>query len=92
MQKTTIICDACGQQPEEDQHMMMSGVDLCIDCYEHAVESYLSSRKRPLRSDCDVCGGTGTVRVTDEAATAAQATCGENRTQYKTVKCKKCVF
>ncbi len=92
MQITTVVCDGCGQHPEEDQHMIMSGVDLCMDCYEHAVELYLSSRKRPLQSECKACDGIGSLQAIDEAATDAQATCGENRTQYKTVECDNCKF
>ena len=36
---------------------------------------------------CPICKGSGKKRVVDHAATVAQATCGENRTQYKTVAC-----
>lgn len=36
---------------------------------------------------CKECHGKGTKSVRDEKATNAMATCGENRTQYKTVQC-----
>lgn len=51
---------------------------------------------------CDVCiklvrqavcrrySGTGRVEISDEASTSDQATCGESRTQYKTVVCLEC--
>ena len=94
MQITTVVCDGCGQHPEEDQHMIMSGVDLCMDCYEHAVELYLSSRKRPLQSECKKCDGTGTVQRFDREATNAliETTCGEVQTRYKIMECDNCKF
>jgi hypothetical protein len=42
------------------------------------------------RAICKRCHGTGKVRKRDDEATSAQATCGENRTQYKMATCKDC--
>lgn len=39
---------------------------------------------------CKTCNGTGKKRICDDEATFAQASCGENRTQYKTVPCNNC--
>jgi len=39
---------------------------------------------------CRNCHGTGTVREVDHQASDAQATCGENRTVYRTIKCLGC--
>lgn len=49
----------------------------------------LKLRKRPVL--CEWCYGTGKIREVDYTETHAQATCGESRTQYKTVKCQRCV-
>lgn len=55
------------------------GYDLCDNCV-----------KVIRRVICRHCLGTGRIRVRDDEATDAQATCGESRTQYKTIICRYC--
>lgn len=42
------------------------------------------------RATCLKCEGSGRIRVRDDDASSAQATCGENRTEYKTIDCDCC--
>lgn len=89
MIKTTTICDACCNTIKE-AFIQVDGIDLCEKCCNHAVRRYLQGRV--LRSECTKCKGTGKIRIRDDEATFAQATCGENRTQYKMAKCEECTF
>lgn len=94
MTKTEVICDACCSViKKESVFMEIENLDLCGKCCSYAIQQYLQSRKKKeLQSTCSACLGTGKVQEVDEYASSAQASCGENRTQYRTVKCKKCEF
>lgn len=92
MIKTTIICDACCSTIKA-AFIQVDGIDLCKECCNDAVRRYLQTKKeKVLRSECTKCNGTGKVRIRDDEATNLQATCGENRTQYKMGKCEECTF
>lgn len=76
-------CDFCGCEID-DEHSNHNGsscgqYDLCDPCT-------LLAR----RGTCKKCKGRGRVQVVDEQATRAQASCGENRTQYKSIECNQC--
>lgn len=103
MKKTTLICDACCDimtnefMRIDDINIQGSGtrydVDLCSKCCRHAIRRYIKSRGiKLLRNSCSECASSGKVRVKDEEATSAQASCGENRIQYKLVECETCKF
>ena len=72
-------CDLCGIIIDKGFGVSFGVYDLCSECVE-AVR----------RAVCLKCKGTGKMRVRDDDATFAQATCGENRTEYKTVNCDRC--
>ena len=72
-------CNFCNRNINGDSGMSFHNYDLCIDCVIIA-----------RRMVCRECSGTGKVRVRDDEATDAQATCGENRTVYRTIECKSC--
>lgn len=72
-------CDLCSKVIPDNKGVSFGKHDLC--------DSYIEIVRRAI---CKKCGGTGKVREVDHAETNAQATCGENRTQYRTVACKKC--
>jgi len=93
MKKTTTICDVCCETIDtlNDPMIYVDDLDICHPCCESIIRKFIKSRKdKPLRSNCPKCKGTGKVRVKDEYATDSMATCGENRIQYKTVKCQEC--
>lgn len=93
MEQVRTLCDGCGTiLPDGSSVYTDAKVDLCGNCVKCAIQCYLTNRKRPLRLNCTKCKGKGTHRVVDEEASFAQATCGENRTQYKIEKCPQCVF
>ncbi len=93
MKKTNTICDGCGHIMSDNlSKYYLRNLDLCSACTNFAVTGYLKSRNKPLRTKCEQCGGKGVCRVKDKEATSDQATCGENRIQYKTVVCTECVF
>lgn len=79
-------CDLCksdiaGKCSDAPMDGVSFGVyDLCVECVQIV-----------RRAVCRDCGGTGKVRVRDDFATSTHASCGENRTQYKTEKCKRCL-
>jgi hypothetical protein len=68
-------------EPEKGIDFRIGGTiyDFCIDCL-NVID----------RTRCKNCEGTGKVREVDIEASNAQATCGENRTQYRTVACQEC--
>ena len=74
-------CNLCGYCIQNDDGASFGCYDLCIECV-HIVR----------RVTCRKCKGTGRVSEVDQEASAAQATCGENRTQYKTVDCLICYY
>lgn len=102
MREEQVVCDGCISTIEKpsrenrieyktrDDKGNRASVDLCGDCLKKAVDKYLSSRKRPLMSSCNC--DDGKIREYDRDASMAVATCGESRSQYKVVKCDKCVF
>lgn len=93
MRKTTTICDMCCDTMKST-FMQVDDIDLCSRCCKHVVYQYIelqSNAGKGLRSQCSECNGTGKISVRDNEATNAQASCGENRTQYKTVWCDKCI-
>ena len=92
MRKTDTICDACGKVLSNEPKYYLHDLDLCSACTDLAVTKYLQNRGRPLRTRCVKCRGKGVCRVKDKEATSAQATCGENRIQYKAEVCTECVF
>lgn len=76
-------CDLCEYNiPRESGVGFLLGrktFDLCKECV-----------KIVRVAICRECKGTEKVKVRDDEATTAQATCRENRTQYKTIKCENC--
>jgi hypothetical protein len=94
MRKETWICDGCCSiVAVKSGFTHVEGKDLCPSCCRYAIRRYLESRGvKPFKSSCPHCEGTGRLKVVDEEATDAQATCGENRTQYKSEDCRECRF
>lgn len=91
MQETIIICDACGKKITlEDIPPIDLDNDLCEFCIACLIRQVLKSKVIVLRKDCPICEGKGKLRVRDDDASEAQASCGENRTVYKTIECRKC--
>jgi len=74
-------CDLCRLQAEIPANTGVSfgRFDLCGPCTNLV-----------RRAVCLKCKGTGRMRVRDDEATFAQASCGENRTQYTTIMCDLC--
>lgn len=74
-------CDLypCKNDIGGDSGISFGSRDLCDQCVQIV-----------RRAICRDCNGTGKIRVRDDYATDAQASCGENRTQYKTEECKHC--
>jgi len=75
-------CDLCDLviDSDKDNGAVSFGVyDFCGIC-----------TKNIRRAVCLKCKGTGKIRIVDDDATDRQATCGENRTQYKTIECDRC--
>lgn len=94
MEKTTVICDACCDEMKS-VFVQVEFLQLCERCCKRALREVMESRDKAgkkWQSHCSQCDGTGKVRVKDEYASDAQASCGENRIQYKTVRCEKCKF
>ncbi len=86
MQETVITCDACGKKiPLEDILLINLENDLCEICTSLLIKKILKSAVIVLRKDCQECEGKGKLRVRDD-----DASCGENRTVYKTVECNRC--
>lgn len=73
-------CNFCHTDIEGKDGVSFGPYDLCVECV-----------KLTRRAICLKCHGTGKIRIVDNEATDAQGTCGENRTQYKTVNCGKCM-
>lgn len=91
MQENIITCDACGKKIElEDIVRIDSDYDICEICVGHLIRKVLRSAIVILRIDCEGCGGKGKIRIIDEEKIYAEASCGENRTQYKTIECNNC--
>jgi hypothetical protein len=88
--RTTVTCDCCGKTLDNDGDRLSfnTGRDLCVFCVGRLLKVALG--QVVLTADCKACKGTGKRSVRDDDATRAQACCGENRTQYKTVKCEEC--
>lgn len=74
------VCDLCKSEINLKDGVSFCLYDLCNACI-----------KLVRCAICRKCEGTKKVRVRDQAATDAQATCGENRTEYKTISCVDCV-
>lgn len=72
-------CDLCDKTIEGNTGVSFGCHDLCNKCI-----------KIVRCAVCKQCHGEGIVSAVDYEATHAQATCGENRTQYKTIACKHC--
>jgi len=75
----TRSCNFCRIKIDNNDGISIQNYDLCRLCTQLV-----------RRAICPKCEGTGKVRRVDHEATYAQATCGENRTQYRTVPCKAC--
>lgn len=91
METTVLTCDGCGCELKERLTFFSGDVDFCEDCIDTAMCHYLSSRDdRPLRSQCKCTDGR--IRVIDDEASDAVATCGENRPVHKMVDCEECLF
>ncbi len=73
-------CDLCNHTITKDTGVSFDVYDLCDKCV-----------KVVRRAICRECRGTGKTSEVDHERTNSMATCGENRTQYRTVLCKKCV-
>lgn len=77
----TYTCDFCEKDMVGGVSFRMPewDVDICNDCL-------------PLmrKAVCPQCKGSGKMKVVDLHATNSQASCGENRTQYKKIKCEFC--
>jgi len=86
MQETIITCDSCGKKLKEE--IRRFDYDLCERCVESLIKNILKTIT--LRIDCEGCKREGKLRVRDDEASDAQASCGENRTVYKTIECDKC--
>ncbi|KKN98976.1 hypothetical protein LCGC14_0142210 [marine sediment metagenome] len=74
-------CDICNEGiNSEDKGSVSFGIyDLCGNCVAMV-----------RMATCLKCNGTGKVRVRDNDASCAQATCGENRRVSKTIDCDRC--
>lgn len=72
-------CDLCSLVIKDTKGVSFGTYDLCERCSTNA--RYATCRK---------CCGTRKVSEVDREATNAQASCGENRTQYRTITCKNC--
>jgi len=72
-------CDISNESGASFKIVGIGDYDFCDECI-----------KIVRKAVCKKCHGEGTVREVDDEASCAQATCGENRTQYRTVKCKCC--
>lgn len=74
-------CDICGENiTSEDKGSVSFGVyDLCGNCVAQV-----------RQATCLRCHGTGKFQTYDKEASIAQASCGESRSQYKTVNCDRC--
>ena len=72
-------CDLCDYEISTGQGVSFGSYDLCGPCVTIV-----------RCAVCRKCHGKGAIRVRDDRATSAQATCGENRTQYKNIPCKDC--
>ena len=79
MKNTIYTCDLCERLIVESNGISFDKYDLCNDCIALV-----------RRAMCTFCLGTGKMQVRDNEATDAQATCGESRTQYKTISCSHC--
>lgn len=91
MQETVITCDACGKKIElEDIPRIDLDYDICEICIGRLINKVFKTQVIVLRIDCKECGGKGKIRIIDEEKTYAEASCGENRTQYKTIECDNC--
>ncbi len=54
-------------------------IDLCVQCV-----------KIVRRAICKTCKGTGKYQEVDREASGRAASCGENRTEYRTAMCYEC--
>lgn len=91
MQETIITCDACGKKIElEDIPRLNLDYDICGICIGRLIKKIIKTKDITLRVDCKKCEGIGKRTIEDDAASMAQASCGENRTQYKTIECNNC--
>jgi hypothetical protein len=76
-------CDLCRENMLDGISFTIAGIgdyDFCETCIPVV-----------RKAICRECKGKGTVSEIDQAATNAQASCGESRTQYKMVKCQHCL-
>ena len=81
----TCVCDLCKdtldpQKSVEFTVLRVGVYDFCPECV-----------RRLRRAICSKCKGTGRHREVDVAASQAGASCGENRTEYRTVACQECI-
>ncbi len=89
MEETIIRCDSCRKKiPLEDLLELRLDYDLCERCVRSLVDHTLQTTL--LCMDCTKCKGKGKISVRDDDASDAQASCGENRTVYKTIECDNC--
>lgn len=77
------VCDLCKKdiEPAKGIEFKINTTiyDLCVNCLK------IIDKVR-----CKNCKGTGKIREVDVEASHRVATCGENRTEYRTVTCQKC--
>lgn len=80
-------CDFCKCTIDSDDISISFGiVGIGIGRYD-ACETCTKTIRTAV---CKECHGKGTLSVRDAAATNSMASCGENRTQYKTIECNCC--
>lgn len=71
------VCDLCKSKINLKDGVSFDLYDLCNACI-----------KLVRCAICRKCEGTTKVRIVDHEN--SEATCGENRTQYKTITCDQC--
>ena len=81
----TCVCDLCKNtiDPGVSTELTIPNVglyDFCPDCV-----------KRVRRAICLKCKGKGRHQEVDVEASQRGASCGENRTEYRTVACQECI-
>lgn len=84
----SVTCDFCGNGI--DLHKLgftKNAGGIGVGRRHHLCTLCANTTRKAL---CFRCRGTGKVSVVDEVASNAQASCGENRTQYVTVDCNVC--
>lgn len=79
----TCTCDLC-------KNNIKSSTGVCFSVGVISFDFCDSCIKIVRKAVCKKCKGAGNHQEADREATDRQATCGENRTQYRTVTCQEC--